>query len=453
MQMAKDSWRQKVDLLGLIELIHRHLTEGLCHDVYCAIRSRERQRQWTLEHLAQFWMAVTLRAPRSLSQALAFSQTGKDGVYPKVAATAEAFFEKCRDLRWQFFHALYQGFTASILPEAPKVYGQALGSIWERFPHIMVVDGSKCDAIRHRLKLLWNEKGVVLPGCVSALYDVGKGICRHLLFSPAAAEHELQRTEALIAHIPQGALVLGDRLYALLDFIRSLQAAGLHGLFRRNKLVKLRNVQLLSRKQGGRILLEDWLVEAGSGQTGPKLTLRWIRYRCQGFSRDLITTVLDPHQLTAEEALELYPWRWSIERLFFDLKEVLNLHRFYAANPNAVAMQIYAAAIVHTACRVAQARLAQDQGISPEKISPAKLYPMLATASCYVTHLELYHQELEAMHGILARPSLSKFQFATTTLGAILVEKRKPHRRKKRFHPQRKKWKSLNHIHGFNKLS
>jgi hypothetical protein len=453
MHLAKDRRRQEVDLLGLIELIHRHLTDTLCRDVHAAVRIGERQRQWTLEHLARFWTAVTLRAPRSLSQALAFSQTGKDGVYPKVTATTEAFFEKCRDLRWQFFHRLYQGFTASILPEAPPVYGQALGRIWERFPHIMVVDGSKCDAIRHRLKLLWSEKGAVLPGCISALYDVGKGICRHLLFSPDAAEHELQRTEALLAHIPQGTLVMGDRLYALMAFILPLQAAGLHGLFRRNNLVKLRKVQLLSRKQGGRVLLEDWLVEAGSGQTGPKVTLRWIRYREPGRSRDLVTTVLDTQQLTAEEALELYPWRWSVERLFYDLKEVLNLHCFYAANPNAIAMQVYAAAIVHTACRVAQARLAQDQGISPEEISPAKLYPLLATASCYITHLELYHQELEAMHGILAKPSLSKFQFSTTTLGAILVEKRNSHRRKKRFHPQRKRWKSLKHIHGFNKLT
>jgi hypothetical protein len=35
--------------------------------------------------------------------------------------------------------------------------------------------------------------------------------------------------------------------------------------------------------------------------------------------------VLDPKELTAEEALALYPWRWKVERLCFDVKEVLNL--------------------------------------------------------------------------------------------------------------------------------
>jgi hypothetical protein len=44
-------------------------------------------------------------------------------------------------------------------------------------------------------------------------------------------------------------------------------------------------------------------------------------------------------RLAADEALALYPFRWSVERMYFDLKTVLNLNRAYAANPNAVAME------------------------------------------------------------------------------------------------------------------
>jgi IS4 transposase len=315
----------------------------------------------------------------------------------------------------------------------------------------MILDGSRCDAIRRRLKLLWREKSVVLPGHISALYDLGKGICRQVMFSPNAAEHELKRVEVMLEQIPKGTLLMGDRLYAVTKFWLWLQARGLWGLFRRNKLVKFHNRSLLSRGQHGRLIIEDWLVTAGHG--AHKVRLRWIRSFRQGAYFELVTTVLDPNQLSAAEALQLYPHRWQVERLFYDLKEVLNLHRFYAANPNAVAMQIYAAAIVHTACRVMQARLAQQQGISPEQLSPAKLYPLLAAAACHMVHLELYHRELEAMYGLMNRPSLAKFQFATTTLDAVLVEKRKPYRRKKRFSPQRKKWKSLTHITGFKKLS
>ena len=73
--------------------------------------------------------------------------------------------------------------------------------------------------------------------------------------------------------------------------------------------------------------------------------------------------------------------RWRIERLFFDLKEVLNLHRVYTANPNAVAMQVYAAGIVYNALRVAQGEVPDAAGIEPpERSSPAKLFPKLAAA-------------------------------------------------------------------------
>jgi|GEM_PF-6925743 len=37
-----------VDLLRSVELIHAHLTEALCRDVYGRHRVRERERIWTL---------------------------------------------------------------------------------------------------------------------------------------------------------------------------------------------------------------------------------------------------------------------------------------------------------------------------------------------------------------------------------------------------------------------
>src|SRR4030065_636623 len=69
---------------------------------------------------------------------------------------------------------------------------------------------------------------------------------------------------------------------------------------------------------------------------------------------------------SAREVLALSPRRWSIERLFFDLKEVLNLHRVYAGNPNAVAMQVYAAGCVYNAMRVAQGEVAAAAGVPPQ---------------------------------------------------------------------------------------
>ena len=90
----------------------------------------------------------------------------------------------------------------------------------------------------------------------------------------------------------------------------------------------------------------------------------------------MLTNVIEPQRLSIRDALSLYPpWRWKVERLFFDLKEVLNLHRFYTGSPNGVAMQVYAAVLVHTAFRVAQGHIAQASGTQPGRFHRPSFSP------------------------------------------------------------------------------
>ena len=180
-----------------------------------------------------------------------------------------------------------------------------------------------------------------------------------------------------------------------------------------------------------------------------------MRWRKGRESWELLTNVLVPEQLSVSDALSLYPWRWKVERLFFDLKEVLHLHRFYTSSPNGVAMQVYAAALVHTALRVAQGHIAQASGIEPEEIAPAKFFPRLAAASIGLTWSELAFLEIQqANPGIaLAKPDWRRCDFAWTTLERIQVEPRNGRRRKRRFCQSRKQWKSFTHIPGGKKLT
>jgi len=159
-----------------------------------------------------------------------------------------------------------------------------------------------------------------------------------------------------MAALGRDTLVLGDRLYGTADFFAALAHQHCWGVVRRNRQLSLHKVQRLRKRRVHGGLLEDWVVDAGTGVSAPIQRLRYIRWRRGGTRYELLTNVLAPARLSAEEALDLYPYRWGIERMFFDLKEVLNLNRLYAANPNAVAMQVYAAAIVYNALRVARAR-------------------------------------------------------------------------------------------------
>lgn len=442
----------RVDLLGMVELLLSHLTPTLCETVFRRHRKTERERKWTFYALCLFWTAVIVRRPPSLRHGLDHTRKGRgrDKLWPRVLARAEAFFEKAQGQRPGLFMHLYRAFVESILPDAPEAYASWMGGLRRHFAEIHIVDGSRLDAICHGLKILHDVRAPILPGCVTAFYDLYRGFCREFLFFPNAAEAELPRGQKALGWIASGALIVGDRLYSSLQYFRVLAERNLFGLFRKNGRLKIRRLEVLSRKQGSRSLLEDLLVEVGCGVGEPKRKLRLIRYRGQGRRLDLLTSVLDPKMLSAEDAVRLYGLRWSVERLFLDLKETLDLHGLYAMHPNIVAQQVYAAALVHVAFRIAQAKIAQKAGVLPEQLSPAKLFPKLAQAANDYCVSQIRDAGIrQANPGVEIKfPSMRTMPFAYTRLGTILLEKRSPHRRRRRFCPSRRRWKSFAHVTG-----
>jgi Transposase DDE domain len=451
--MAK---RKTIDLLRVVDLLQEHITPALCRAVFGAVRTTERQRLWTLDALIQFWTAVVLRAPKALSQALADSLEGRDPTFPRVEASPEAFFQRCRELRPAFFAEVFRRFTARLVTAVPPRYAREVAAVQARFAAIVIFDGSGLAPIAHRLKLLWKERAVMLPGSVLAVYDLGRGLCRHLSFSANAAANELPRATGVLAALPRDTLVLGDRLYATAAFFAALSAHQCWGVIRRNRVLHLHKLQRLRKRRIHGGLLEDWHVRAGSGQLVPAQALRYIRWRRGGTRYELLTNV-PPTRLSAEEALDLYPYRWRVERMFFDLKEVLNLNRLYAANPNAVAMQVYAAAIVYNALRVAQSDGAAQIGWAPEQVSPAKFYPKVATATYLYLNRQQWEREIRTRfpHLHLRLIGTRRCWVRTTPL-PVQVEPRGAHRRTRRFCPARGQWKSFAHVRGghrFTKLS
>lgn len=441
----------RVDLLSMIQLLLEHLTPALCQTVFEQRRTKERERKWTFYAVNLFWAAMIVRHPPSITSGLDQTRKGRgrDKLWPRVMAVPRAFFKKCEGLRWNLFKATYEAFTASILPKAPVTYASWMSGLRKHFPEIHIVDGSRLDAICHRLKILYDERSPVLPGCLTVFYDLFRGITRQIWFYPNAAEPELPRAQDALACIAKGALLMGDRLYASIQYFHWLTQQNLFGLFRLHGRLTIKRLKVLSRCNG-RGFMEDVLVEVGSGQKHPKVTLRLIRYRGQGHRLDLLTSVLDPGLLPAEEAISLYGLRWSIERMFLDLKETLDLHCLYASHPNLVAQQVYAAAIVHTAFRVAQAGIAKKAKVLPEQLSPAKLFPKLAQAANDYCVAQLFVMKTKVINPRvrIKFPGWHTLPSAYTTLGAILVEHRKSPRRRQRFCASRKRWKSFAHVTG-----
>jgi len=306
--------KTQVDLLGPARILHKHLTAALCERVFAAGRVTERRRIWTLHQIALFWSAVILRAPESLLQALDEARRGVGG-YPRVKATPQAFFERAKGLRWTFFRDLFDAFLENALRRhAPRFESKLRGQL-KAFPEVWIVDGSGLDAIAHRLKVLWDERVVVLPGSLLVFYDLFRGLPRRVLFHEEAMGSEVGRTEAVLASIAKGTLLVGDRAYGSVRLFASVAVHGIFLLARRNKTVKLRERKRLRRvdlKTGG--ILEEFLVLAGAGTNGVEpQRLRLIRWQLGSKVVELLTNVLDAEALPGETALSLYRRRWSID--------------------------------------------------------------------------------------------------------------------------------------------
>jgi hypothetical protein len=441
---------QRIDLLPLIDVLQAHVTPAVCRAAFGTVRTTERRRVWTLEALVRFWTAVVVRAPVALTHALQDALDQRDLLFPRVAASPEAFFQRCRDLRPAFFAEVFTRVTGRLLRLRPPRYAPALAPVQARFAAVVVVDGSGVAAIAHRLKLLWPDRRVVLPGAVLGVYDLGRGLCRCLLFSADAFVSELRQAQAAVAELPADTLVVGDRAFAHPVFFAHLQRHGCWGVFRRTRVVKLQRVVCLGRTRGADGECTDWQVRAGTGRNVPPQRLRWIRWRHGRTCYEVLTNVLAPERLSAAEAIALYTARWSVERMSFDLKEVLNLNRVYAANPNAVAMQVYAAGLVYNAMRVAQADAAAAVGLAPEQLSPAKLYPRLAAACHLYLGAQFWEREMRRLNPRrdLRWIDWRQQPWATVPVAAVTVEPRRGHRRPRHFCAARAQHTSFSRVRG-----
>jgi hypothetical protein len=434
----------RVPLVPTVEFLHKELSEALCQEVFQDLRTSERERKWSLFALARFWLGVVLDSPKSLSQLLERMRSGDPtGFLPQVDASAEAFFQRCKGFSSAFFMALYARFIGNVEAKAPRRYCQELQYLLKKFSDVLVIDGSRLDKIAHRLKILHDEKAAILPGCLLAVYSLFRGIATQLWFEADAAAAEFNRAIVAIETLARDTLLLGDRLYCSVALFRALEANEAFGVFRRNKTVSIKKVRRLSRERTEMGLLEDSIVLAG--RKGTEIELRLVTLKSNGKTYEALTNVLDPKRLSAEDVAKLYPQRWTIERLFYDLKVVLNLKKLYAANPNAIAMQVYAAAMVHASFRIAQADIAQRLDITPEELSSEKLFPLLAFTSIKLLEAEFLFEVTQDVNKRvkLRKPSWKNLPGTVVSLHHIKKEKRSGERRKREFHKDRKKWKSI----------
>jgi hypothetical protein len=406
----------------------------MCDAVFREMRTVERARTWTLGAMARFWVAVVMRQPASLREALEEAYGGRGG-YELIESGRSSFFERSQTLRWEFFREIFERFVASIVPECPQVFEHELRARLGEFPEVWAVDGSGLDRVAKRLKAVRELPEVVIPGSVLVFYDLFRGLPRAVHFHEKLLGGEAKRLRETADDIPAGTLIVADRGFSSVRLLDALGRRGIHALIRMRSNVVARDVVEIARHDDEGCAVRERLVTLGEGRPQtPRTRVRMIeKTLADGATLRLATTVLDPERLPAHDALGLYRRRWAVERLFQDLKQVLNLRRFYAANTNAVAMQLYASAIAYCGLRAAQSHVARRHRLRPEELSTRRLFPRVAAAHFRLVEKKQDFEEIRAANpaAALAEPDWSRQRICRVRLSHLLVRHRNGPRRRR----------------------
>ncbi|HZD53438.1 MAG TPA: IS4 family transposase [Woeseiaceae bacterium] len=448
---------EEVPSADYLSLVWQHLTESLCEEVFAATRERERQRKWTLFALVWFWIALLQSRYGSQTRALLEARAGSP-LFPPVDAAPAAFFQKVQAVRPAFFQNVFRAYTERLKPEAASIFEQELPLDAKLFPQIFAIDGSRLAKVGRLLKVARKTTQAILPGSLEAVYDLRRGLLHELHFDPDGCVAEIKMFEKILPSIPRGSLVVGDRYYAKPVFWRQVAEAGLFMVSRYNKTVKKRRVEVLGTMRSRELCVDDWLVDMGGSKAGTiPVRLRWVRLWNRQFELILITNVLDPSVLTPPQLLALYRRRWSVERMYLAMKDVLELNHLYNCSPAAVGQQVYATAILYNTLRVSQSKVAAAAEIPPENLSVDKLFPTLIDHYIKATYIafgaEGMFERMKAEHPRLRRPEMKiDHPMLRIRIRDHLLAKRSERRRKRRFCKGRARATSYNKIPGAKKL-
>ena len=220
---------------------------------------------------------------------------------------------------------------------------QALAWALERFPDVLVVDGSTLDALLRKVDLLREGEGPVLAGRIAALVSAASLLPRQIWYEENSQAHDQTFWERAVASLSKGVLRLFDLGLTNYDWFDRLSLSNIWFVTR----VKSNAVYQVERILHSSAPLHDWVVRLGQGPTQCATLVRLIEIQIGGRWYRYLTNVLDPQLLPAEYVAELYGQRWRIEDAFNVVKRLLGLAYFWVGSINGVQVQVWATWILY----------------------------------------------------------------------------------------------------------
>jgi DDE family transposase len=192
---------------------------------------------------------------------------------------------------------------------------------------------------------------------------------------------ELPLYRELWRHLRRGDLIVGDRNFGSYVDIARLRQRGVEGIYR---LHKSRKTKILGKRLGPREWLVEWmrprfwLASVGISRKAferlpERMTLRLIRLRASRKSRcktiDIVTTLLDPVEVPADEIQRLYRDRWMVELNFRHIKIALGMDVLRGKSVDVIHKELCVHLVVYNLIRLLMWRAAKEHGKDLHRLS------------------------------------------------------------------------------------
>lgn len=198
-----------------------------------------------------------------------------------------------------------------------------------------------------------NGKGHYPQCLMMTLYDVYRRfpVARNVARANA---HERDQAIELLAHVPEGSVLVLDRGFPGYRFLHYLlHEHPVHFVVRCQTKSFFKPVERFIKSGLGEALIELAPPVRLRSQFGKTLRVRAIRFESpRAETSVLLSDLVDAQKYPAAEILSLYAKRWEIETFYRTEKSEMKLETFHGKTINAVLQEIHASAIMVVIARV-----------------------------------------------------------------------------------------------------
>jgi IS4 transposase len=296
----------------------------------------------------------------------------------RLNATTRAVYGKLGRIRLEISEAFLHEATARVSEALPETEDLSNIPPSLREFQILAFDGKKLKNFPKRLKALRTYAGKMLGGKVLAGLMLNRGLIVAMNVTEDGEANDAPLTIGLLEQFDRsrgGLLFMADRQFCDSKIPNWIEQQQCRFVIRYSKKMQFlaENTCVLQDSRGRKVIDADG--NLGTPSNKNRMFMRMVTLVRPG-EEDvaIVTNLRDVEKYPAEELLDLYLQRWSIERVFQQITEVFHLEKFIGGTPRSAVFQFALCALLYNIIQIVRRYIAEGNQRPVETLSSEMIF-------------------------------------------------------------------------------